>query len=230
MGYERIELKESILIKEIISIHYFEYMSDFYFAGESHDFWEFVCVDKGEVDVLAGEVEKTLQKGSIIFHKPNEFHNVKANGKIAPNLVVIAFQCDSKAMNFFKDRVLTISEKERNLLAQIIIEAKNSFSSRLDDPYLQKLERSEVPTFGSEQLIKLYLEQMMIQLIRRYHHSTKNITMLPTKSMKQKNDSQIYTRVLAYLEENLHNHLSIEQICHDKLGRASCRERVYVLV
>ena len=227
MGYERIELKESILIKEIISIHYFEYMSDFYFAGESHDFWEFVCVDKGEVDVLAGEVEKTLQKGSIIFHKPNEFHNVKANGKIAPNLVVIAFQCDSKAMNFFKDRVLTISEKERNLLAQIIIEAKNSFSSRLDDPYLQKLERSEVPTFGSEQLIKLYLEQMMIQLIRRYHHSTKNITMLPTKSMKQKNDSQIYTRVLAYLEENLHNHLSIEQICHDNLVGRSQLQKIF---
>ena len=33
-------------------------MSDFTFEGESHDFWEFVCVDKGEV--LAAADNKTI--------------------------------------------------------------------------------------------------------------------------------------------------------------------------
>ena len=33
----------------------------------------------------------TLRRGEIAFHYPGEFHWVKANGKIAPNLIVISF-------------------------------------------------------------------------------------------------------------------------------------------
>ena len=83
MAFKSLELKEEIQIDKIVTIHYFEYMSDYSFTGESHDFWEFLCVDKGEVDIVAGDKPYTLQKGEIIFHKPNEFHSVQANGTIA---------------------------------------------------------------------------------------------------------------------------------------------------
>ena len=41
-------------------------MCDFSFPGESHDFWEFLCVDKGEVNVLAGEKFHAL-KNIVLF-------------------------------------------------------------------------------------------------------------------------------------------------------------------
>lgn len=104
MSYKSVHLNEVLTIDEIYSIHYFEYMSDFSFPGESHDFWEFLCVDKGEVNVFADELFHSLKKGDIIFHRPNEFHNVKSNGMIAPNLVVISFSCNSPAMAFLKKR------------------------------------------------------------------------------------------------------------------------------
>lgn len=50
----------------------------------------------------------------------NEFHNVEANGKIAPNLVVISFSCDSPCMEQFRNLITTISETEKTFLAQII--------------------------------------------------------------------------------------------------------------
>ena len=49
MNYKSIDLKDCITVDKIFTIHYFEYMSDFSFPGESHDFWEFICVDKGDV-------------------------------------------------------------------------------------------------------------------------------------------------------------------------------------
>ena len=49
MAYIGTKLTNSITIEKIYSIHYFEYMSNFSFEGEVHNFWEFVCVDKGEV-------------------------------------------------------------------------------------------------------------------------------------------------------------------------------------
>ena len=49
MTYVKTQLKREITIPAIITIHYFEYMKDFAFKGESHDFWEFLYVDKGNI-------------------------------------------------------------------------------------------------------------------------------------------------------------------------------------
>ena len=50
MEFYKYTLNRIFEIPQIITIHYFEYGNDFTFEGESHDFWEFLCVDKGEVD------------------------------------------------------------------------------------------------------------------------------------------------------------------------------------
>ena len=70
MGYEAIRLQRPLAVDDIVSVHYFEYSSNYYFEGERHDFWEFLYVDKGELDVRAGDVVQHLKKGQIIFHKP----------------------------------------------------------------------------------------------------------------------------------------------------------------
>ncbi len=226
MAYEFTLLKDELEINQIISIHYFEYMSDFSFPGESHDFWELLCVDKGEVLVEADNSFHYLRKGDIIFHKPNEFHNLKANGIIAPNLVVIAFKCDSPCMSFFKNKILPADEYERHLLAQIIVEARLAFSSRLDDPFLEKLERhsaDQPSVFGSEQLIHLYLEQLLIHLIRTQGHHSQLI--LPAKTIKLKSGTETYNTILSYLQDHINERLSIEKICKDNLvGRSQLQK------
>ena len=167
MPYIGIDLKDSITVGKLYSIHYFEYMSDFKFPGESHDFWEFVCVDKGDVAVTGGDRHIILNRGEVAFHQPGEFHDVQATGHSAPNLVVVSFQCDSPAMEFFRGKILQVDETERNLLADIVIEARRCFDCRLDDPYLQNMPRKEAEQFGAEQLIRLYLEHFLIHLLRR---------------------------------------------------------------
>ena len=231
MGYKGTVLKNSITINKIYSIHYFEYMSDFSFEGESHNFWEFICVDKGEVGVTAGKTFTILKKGDVAFHQPNEFHNVQATGTIAPNLVVISFQCDDEAMRFFKKRILRIDEMERNLLADIIIEARHCFDCRLDDPYLQNMPQKEPEMFGAEQLICLYLEYFLIHLIRRYSNPIvlrKRPARIETpKSTKQKSDTEIFNRVVDYLENHISAPVTIEQICKDNLIGSSQLQKIF---
>ncbi|MBS6396845.1 MAG: helix-turn-helix transcriptional regulator [Clostridiales bacterium] len=225
MDYRGIRPHDVLKIEEIFSIHYFEYMSDFYFSGESHDFWEFLCVDKGAVDVYAGDRFYSLKKGDIIFHKPNEFHNVKANGEVAPNLVVMSFSCTSPAMSFFEEKVLKISESERVLLGQIIQEARGAFDGRINDPYLEQLIRAEDPPFACEHLIRIYLEQLLIQMIRRYMVHTTQISPPIVKSIKQKADGELFNQVLAYMEEHIRESISIEQICRsNSVGRSQLQK------
>ncbi len=220
MSYESIQLEQPIVINKIVTIHYFEYMSDFKYPGESHDFWEILCVDKGELEVGADNNQFTLKKDQIIFHKPNEFHNLKANGIIAPNLFVISFLCHSKYMQFFENKILYISETERNLIAQIIIEAKKTFTNQLNDPYFEKLIRSDTIPFASEQLIKIYLETILILLFRRYN-AKDQLDNIYSSTIKKKNDAETFHQILNYLNHNIKEHITIEQICKDNLiGRS----------
>ena len=221
MSYIGTELNTVFTVGKLYSIHYFEYMSTFAFEGESHDFWEFVCVDKGEVNITAGTRSIVLKKGEVIFHEPNEFHNVKATGSIAPNLVVVAFECNSEAMQFFRRKILKLDDMERTLLANIIVEARHCFDCRLDNPYLQNMPKKEKEDFvGSEQLIRLYLEQFLIFLTR--HHLTVDSanTVSDTgaiKTTKIRNDLEIFHRVVEYMESHLSEKLTIQKICRDNL-------------
>lgn len=223
--YESIELKTELPINRFISIHYFEYMSDFSFAGESHDFWEFLCVDKGTVNVVAGENTYTLNKGDIIFHKPNEFHNVEANGIVAPNLVVITFECSSPAMRFFEDKILQIGDSERMLLGKIIKEARDTFAYGLDDPYCEKLVEKDNFPFASEQLIKLYVQEFLIQLIRSYQNI--HVKAVLTKSTRENGKEETFNRIIDYMEMHIHTQLTIEQICKDNLIGCSILQKLF---
>lgn len=214
MKYKAVELKEEFSIKRIISIHYFEYMSDFKFAGESHNFWELLCVDKGEVEVTADLEKITLHRGDIIFHKPNEFHNVEANGVSAPNLVVVSFECGDPAMGFFEGKILKVGEGERRLLAQILSEAREVFPGPLDNPYQEELIRGEKTPFGGEQLIKLYLEQLLIHLYRENAFFQEIQREQPYAARKSET---LYGDIVAYLEHNIRQQLTVEQICKDNL-------------
>ena len=93
------------MIRKIITIFYMEFSKNFSYDGERHDFWEMVYIDKGEMICTADKNRFVLKSGEMTFHKPNEYHNLRADGVIAPNLVVISFRCTSQAMNFFKERI-----------------------------------------------------------------------------------------------------------------------------
>lgn len=215
MAYEGIELKEELRIEKVVTVHYFEYMNDFCFPGEVHDFWEFQCVDKGEVLVQG----KTIKAGQMIFHRPNEFHDLSANGEIAPNVAVVSFESHSEAMEFFEGKILEITEQERTLIGLIISEARRCIASPLDDPGLQKMERRAQAPFGSEQMIRICLEALLIGLIRRNRPGES----LPDRQLFGNGEGAngLYGKILEYLESHIRDYVTVEDICRENgIGRA----------
>ncbi|MHB1484991.1 MAG: AraC family transcriptional regulator [Saccharofermentanales bacterium] len=211
MAYIKIPIKEDIVIKSLVTIHYFEYAKDYIFHGESHDFWEIVYVDKGEIEVMADKTGYKLKHGEMIFHKPDEFHNLWANGHSAPNLVVVTFVCNSKAMKFFEGKIIQGEDYEKNLFATIITEAKNAYSSPLNETYLQKLERQKAPVFGSEQLIRISLESLLINLYRK--GSSINKTKKISTITKRRFENDKIDKVIKYLEDNIYNNIKFDDVC-----------------
>lgn len=210
MNYIKTKLEDVFDIKRIVSIHYFEYSKNYVYEGEKHNFWEFLYVDKGEVEVMADTTGFKLKQGEIIFHKPNEFHNVWANGKVAPNLVVISFECLSNSMDFFKNKILTIGDYEKNLLINIIKESKEAFSSPLNIPALTKLEKREEQLFGCEQLIRIYLSQLLITLVRKDNYIKAESRI--SKLTKQRSDDDTVKKIVTYLNNHVDKDITFNDV------------------
>lgn len=204
--YQRTHLKMSLVIHKVITMHYFEFGKDYSFNGEKHDFWEFLYVDRGEVEVHADENIYLLKQGSIIFHKPNEFHSFYATKGKAPNLIVMTFDCHSKSMQFFEQKVFYLEDEERNLLAQIVREGQQAFQFPFGHPLVRRLDAP----VGSEQMMQSYLEILLLRLLRKTA-PTEADTSLSTVA-KEKSVHDLTSKVISYMAEHIDTHLTLNEI------------------
>jgi AraC-like DNA-binding protein len=114
-------------------------------------------------------------------------------------------------MKFFEGKIIKGEDYESKLLANIISEAKNAYSSPLDDTFLKKLKKRKNAAIGSEQLIKINLELLLISLLRkgRSVNKTKKISTVT----KQRFDDEKTEKIIKYLENNLYNNISFDDVC-----------------
>lgn len=163
--YIKTQPQSVVNISKIVTIHYYEFDKNFIFNGEKHDFWEIVYVDKGQVLVKRDEEELVLSQGKIVFHRPNEFHSIRALDS-SPNFFVISFVCNSPAMVYFEQYQTSLNKRLTPFISSILTEAEKTYTIPKNDPTLKKLTKKTTVTIGSEQLIKTYLEQLLIFLLR----------------------------------------------------------------
>lgn len=211
MTYVKTKLQHSIDIDAIITLHYFEYMKNFEFKGESHNFWEFLYVDKGTVAVRADDTWTTLYTGDIIFHQPNEFHAIKSIGKDSPNLVAISFTSSSQAMSFFVNKSFTLSMEERAMISRIITEGRHTLATPMHIPSIEQVQLKEHAPFGSQQMILLYLEMFLITLIRE--HQEESGASIQHKSSPE--EEERLSEILKYLEYHICEKLAVKDICNE---------------
>ena len=164
--YKKHRIKSYISLESIVTIHYFEFTKDYIYNGESHDFWEMVYVDKGEIIATADTHELTLKQGEALFHKPLEFHKLRSNGVSAPNVFVISFVCKDESMTYFEKKHIKIPHKLQKLITDIIAESQNTYALAVFDRNMKELMLSKEPIFGGTQIIKMRLEELLIRLYR----------------------------------------------------------------
>ena len=206
MSYTKTVLKEIINIESIRTVHYFEYSKDFVFPGEAHDFWELIYVDKGNIKIEADDRKLILNQGDVYFHKPMQWHSVAADGVTAPNLAVISFDCHDGAMNYFIDKLFHLDPKLRTVLSNVISETENAFTTSIEKYYGERSLTANPEASGcSEQLVKVYLTELLLLLLREESKDEK---------VRVKIDETTFDRVLHYLEENIAESVSLSDVAN----------------
>ena len=202
MDFSGISLRKTLNITKLYSVHYFEFSKTYAFPGERHDFWEMVYVDKGEIIATAEDTDFPVSSGEVLFHQPNEWHNIRANGTIAPNVMVLSFQCQSSAMSAFVGKRMRPDSRQKELLSLILSECKGAFSSRLDDPYDNNIVRAKDQPVGSEQLVSLYLTEFLLSLLRNLQQ--------PRTVDRKSGSLPLLDAIIAYMEHNINRKITLE--------------------
>ena len=217
--YSPLVPQRPLTVTALYTVHYFEYSGSYVFPGESHDFWEFLYVDKGILRVLAGDHSCDLSRGQIVFHEPGEFHALSAVG-VLPDLVVVSFACRDASMDAFRGLVTTVGVEERALLARIVEESAAAFSTPLNLPQTTALERREDARLGAEQLICAALEEFLLRLLRRRERHD------PSRMSAGFRD-ETAARVSAYLEQHIDSPLTLEDVCRGVLVGRSRLQKIF---
>lgn len=210
-NFTRIGFEKVFNIEKLITIFYLEFSKDFKYDGESHDFWEMVYIDKGEMICTADKNRFVLKSGELTFHKPNEFHNLSGNKSVAPNVSIITFETKSREMKYFEGKIFKLNSEEKALLSMLFSEGLSAF--RLVDeknPLLQKLKKVDGAPIGSSQITKNLLEIFLIKLRRN-----KEMLMKSKRRSYKINGVEIpyeLKAILDYLEENIEKKIAVSDI------------------
>lgn len=219
MEFHEIPLQRTIQVSRLYSVHYFEFSRTYTFPGEQHDFWELVYVDKGEVLVTAGEQEFPLQSGEMLFHAPNEWHSLRANGTTAPNVMILSFRCRSKAMAAFTGKRLRPDSRQRELLRELLLESRSVFASRLDDPYENMPDKREEIPVGAEQLILLHLTHLLLSLLRQMNE--------PRPVERKSGSLPLLDAMVSFMERNLSTKMTLQALAEEFHVSTSYVKRIF---
>lgn len=224
VNYVKTKLKKSINIEKIISLHYFEYVKNFRGLEEKHDFWEMVYSDCGEIEVVADNTKHILKQGEIIFHKPNELHNIFALGVFA-SVFIVSYECLDEEIKFFENKIFLLDDSEKEIMAEIFREGRQAFEGPFDYMIQEKLTRKKHQRFGSEQLIKSNLEYLLIHIMRKNMEDEKEHK--KTLIANNHNERDIVDRVIALLYDNVYEKISLKDICYKLSFSKSYIEKIF---
>ena len=208
--YYKHKIENLLIVNKIVTIHYFEFDKRFRAPTESHDFWELVYADKGDIVCTADGKERVLLEGEMLFHKPNETHSLRANGVSAPNVFIISFECKSQAVRFFEERKITVDKSLVKFIYAIIEEGKRTFDLPYSDPNLKKMPLKSKPALGGQQMIKNYLELLLTSLMRsETEKENPEAVFLPREEFGER----VAEQVILFLKSNLDKKLEIADVC-----------------
>lgn len=187
-------IKRRISVHSVIGAIDNEHDRSFSFPGEAHPFWEMVYVVEGHVGVTADDRIYVLSAGDLIVHKPMEFHKIwSEDDHVRVNIYTfVASGADLAKLENHSGEVNEVAEKQ---LHELNLIAKQAFVC--DDGGLVMDFRDPVRA----QIFALMLEALLLEL-------DKNTSEIGT----EEKHSRVFSTVVAFMNDNIHRHLSVEQI------------------
>lgn len=196
MGVE-CKIQRAVEIRSLFSAFEERFTSNYCFDGESHDFWEIVCVMSGKVGVTADNDVYSLDEDSVIFHKPMEFHRIRSDGGTSPRVIIFSFSADSMCQP--EKRVFRMSSSNKEMLEEIFREKSKIFCKNPDNCSLSVIKGMELEARLFVKRLEVFIMSVLLNdTAEDFHEITRG--------------AESYRRVVNMLKSNLDKNMSVNDI------------------
>ena len=153
------------------------------------------------IRVEAENYTGVLKKNELIIHRPNEKHRlVCVAGN--PKVIIIGFTCYDDSLSVLSSHPVKINVKNAAILAETVKEGRNVFTPPYDMPVFNMKEKERQP-FGALQLLKIHIEELLINLLREANSEKRYDAEKHTVEIKE---------IIAYLNDNYLEKISIDEL------------------
>ena len=188
------------IIKSINSLFLRDYKEDNFFAGERHDFWEMVYVEKGTLTVSEDEKIYDLSAGQVIFHAPMEFHKFWAKKASPSRFRIISFNLETTIKHNLSKGVFTLNG---DLEKQLVDTYEQIFRGYDGTGDIKKKDESD-PV--EETLAIKKLETFLLSLLSEE---------APDKTQQLSLTARRYKEVVNFMNTKLYDNLSMDDIANE---------------
>ncbi len=124
-GYGECPVKETVRLSSLFTFFRKTYSLDFTFQGESHDFYEVVCVLDGKAGITAGKNVYTLSAGQMILYPPAEFHAIWSDYGSSPEILIFSFRAEK--FPEIQDRIYALTPEQIEEIKSVYSAAERAF-------------------------------------------------------------------------------------------------------
>lgn len=204
MEYVFVRLEDLVRVKRLITCFTKQAEADYCANTDCHDFWEMVYVRSGQMIYRAQDTHGNMRAGDVIFHAPNVPHALEGDGEHPFSFFIVTFVCDSPAMRALAGKLVHLPPHLVKLIDLIMEEKQASFS----DVIIPLTALEEAP-LGSQQMLGLYLEQLLIGVLRACASDSDTVLYTTHDEI----DSKLAADIRSYLEEHLYDAVDMKELC-----------------
>lgn len=176
---------------------------EYFFQGETHDFWEFCYVIKGSACMSVDDKVIRLCENQIIFHKPMEFHSLRTDDEKQTALLIVSFSASGNFMDYFKDKTFTLGHSLKQEVARIIAYLKNisEYNDEDEMPIIALNKMSE--SSNAIRFFKNMVENMLISLSAEGESRVQIV---------KNSETDIYTEALRIINSYCYEKLTVNEL------------------
>lgn len=206
--YYTYTVKKIVTVQHLVTIEYLTIDPVFYHPKETHDFYEFVYVEKGEITCKTDDLGINLKENNFFLIPPETAHYYRAETGAEATVLVVCFKCKSNVLSAIKG-ICNLDSTTKSLIKKILSEAKSSFVF----PFDKKLTLNNRPRIGSQQLIENYIEELLIKLFQNATYERDTVYVANTSDIKR----SIAKEIKNILKGNIYSKISLHDISQSML-------------
>lgn len=206
--HHRTKLNEIFNVTDLVSIYYYELNQSNSSTKHTLDCWQLHYQIKGEKKFKIGEEIHELKQGQLAIISPNTSRQIQ-NVYGFNDSAICGFDCKSPKIEFFNNKVISLTDDEIDLLLKIIYLGSNYFE-RVDTPRIYGMRTKDNTPESVLHALKIYLELFLLLVYNRLTNEKNSLNLLNINL--ENGHAKIVSDIKEYFAKHVDENLTIGQL------------------